>query len=143
VRKRRVTIPCLALATFHAPFAYRLLQAFTGGPPVLRSFVTDRRAGRAMKHPEPWVLARRLCSVEGPTVGPDGWVLNVCSVSRPSENWPTRGGDITATHRDHTLETQVILNTSTLRPRVSPPRSPSVRTAAFTSPMRGVGRFCA
>jgi len=60
-----------------------------------------------------WTLARGLCSVEGPTVGPDGWVLNVCSISRPNENWPTRGGDITATHRDSPLQTSVVLNTST------------------------------
>ena len=62
---------------------------------------------------EPWTLARGLCSVEGPTVGPEGWVLNVCSISRPGEKWPTRGGDITATHRDRPLQTHILLNTST------------------------------
>jgi gluconolactonase len=62
---------------------------------------------------DPLVLARGLCAVEGPVVGPDGWVLNVCSISRPSENWPTRGGDITVTHRDRPLQTHLLLNTST------------------------------
>ena len=63
--------------------------------------------------PQPLLLAQGLCSVEGPVVGPDGWVLNVCSISRPREKWPTRGGDITATHRDRPLETHVVFTTST------------------------------
>lgn len=66
-----------------------------------------------MRSTKPWTLARGLCSVEGPTIGPDGWVLNVCSISRPTEGWPTRGGDITATHRDNPLSTCIVLNTST------------------------------
>jgi sugar lactone lactonase YvrE len=61
----------------------------------------------------PRTLAEGLCNVEGPVVGPAGWVLNVCSLSRPTEDWPTRGGDVTATHRDRPLETRVLFNTST------------------------------
>lgn len=61
---------------------------------------------------KPRVIARGLCNVEGPVVGPKGWILNVCSLSRASEDWPTRGGDVTATHRDRPLETQVLFNTS-------------------------------
>ncbi len=46
---------------------------------------------------EPRPFASQLCAPEGPTVGPDGWILNVCSFTRDPA-WPTRGGDITATH---------------------------------------------
>jgi sugar lactone lactonase YvrE len=66
-----------------------------------------------LRRSEAEVLAEGLCAVEGPVVGPNGWVLNVCSLSRPSESWPTRGGDVTATHRDRPLETRVVFNTST------------------------------
>jgi gluconolactonase len=59
------------------------------------------------------VLAQALCGPEGPTVAPDGWVLNVCSTSRPAQDWPTRGGDIVATHRERPLDTHVLFNTST------------------------------
>jgi gluconolactonase len=63
--------------------------------------------------PDPWTLARGLCNVEGPTVAPGGWVLNVNSLSRPSEpSWPTRGGDVTATHLERPGETSVLFNTS-------------------------------
>ena len=58
------------------------------------------------------VVANGLCNVEGPAVGPNGWLLNVCSLSRPQEAWPTRGGDITATHPEVPLETRVLFNTS-------------------------------
>ena len=48
-----------------------------------------------MAESEPF--ASQLGAPEGPTVGPDGWILNVCSFTR-DESWPTRGGDITATN---------------------------------------------
>jgi gluconolactonase len=65
--------------------------------------------------PQPWTLARGLCNVEGPTVGPGGWVLNVTSLSRPTEpTWPTRGGDVTATHLDRPGETEVVFSTSSV-----------------------------
>lgn len=64
--------------------------------------------------PEPRTLARGLCNVEGPTVAPEGWILNVNSLSRPTEpTWSTRGGDVTATHVDRPGETTVIFSTST------------------------------
>lgn len=59
------------------------------------------------------IIASGLANVECPLVGPDGWLLNVCSVTRPDSGWPTRGGDITATHLDEPGRTHVILNTST------------------------------
>lgn len=59
------------------------------------------------------LFAQHLCNVEGPTIGPDGWMLNVCSVSRPTEPWATLGGDITATHLDRPLDTHVVFSTST------------------------------
>jgi gluconolactonase len=57
------------------------------------------------------VLARGLSSPEGPVVGPNGWVLNVNSFTGPEAGSPTRGGDITATHRDRAGETRVLFNT--------------------------------
>jgi len=59
------------------------------------------------------VIAEGLCNVEGPTLGPGGWLLNVCSVSRKTELWQTQGGDITATRIDAPRETHVLLSTST------------------------------
>jgi sugar lactone lactonase YvrE len=59
------------------------------------------------------VLAAGLSNVECPTLGPDGWILNVCSLSRPEEAWPTRAGDITVTHPERPLETSVLFSTST------------------------------
>jgi gluconolactonase len=59
------------------------------------------------------LIADGLCNVEGPTIGPCGWILNVCSVSRPTESWPTRGGDITATRVNRPLETHALFSTST------------------------------
>lgn len=61
----------------------------------------------------PSVLAAGLSNVECPTLGPDGWILNVCSLDRPEEGWPTRAGDITATHPDAPLQTSVLFSTST------------------------------
>jgi sugar lactone lactonase YvrE len=57
-------------------------------------------------------FAERLCAPEGPVVGPNGWILNVCSFTR-DESWPTRGGDITATHISRPLQTHTVFNTST------------------------------
>ena len=59
------------------------------------------------------VIAEGLCNVECPTLGPAGWLINVCSVSRPTEPWQTRGGDITATRIEVPRETHVLMNTST------------------------------
>jgi len=61
----------------------------------------------------PSVLAAGLSNVECPTLGPDGWILNVCSLSRPEQAWPTLAGDITCTHPDRPLDTSVLFSTST------------------------------
>lgn len=61
----------------------------------------------------PRVLAAGLANVECPTLGPGGWILNVCSLDRPEEEWATRAGDITITHPDRPLETSVLFSTST------------------------------
>ncbi|MCW2980304.1 MAG: SMP-30/Gluconolaconase/LRE domain protein [Solirubrobacterales bacterium] len=72
--------------------------------------------GSAGAWPAPWTLARGLCNAEGPTAAPRGWILNVNSLSRPSEpSWPTRGGDITATHLARPGQTTVLFNTSTAK----------------------------
>ena len=60
---------------------------------------------------EPKPFASQLCAPEGPTAGPGGWILNVCSFTR-DKAWPTRGGDITATHQSAPGRTQRLLNTS-------------------------------
>ena len=60
---------------------------------------------------EPGPFASQLCAPEGPTAGPGGWILNVCSFTR-NEAWPTRGGDITATNLSAPGRTQRLLNTS-------------------------------
>ena len=60
----------------------------------------------------PQRFASRLCAPEGPTVGPGGWILNVCSFTR-DETWPTRGGDICATHPDAPGGTHRLFNTGT------------------------------
>jgi len=59
------------------------------------------------------VIAQGLCNVECPTLGPHDWLINVCSVSRPTESWGTLGGDITATRIGVAGETHVLMNTST------------------------------
>ncbi len=56
-------------------------------------------------------FAAQLCAPEGPTVGPDGWILNVCSFTRDAA-WPWRGGDITATHVSAPGRTKRLFNTS-------------------------------
>jgi gluconolactonase len=61
---------------------------------------------------EPECFAEKLCAPEGPVVGPNGWILNVCSFTR-DESWPTRGGDITATHISRPRETHTVFSTST------------------------------
>ena len=60
---------------------------------------------------DPQVFASQLCAPEGPTAGPGGWILNVCSFTR-DEARPTRGGDITATHQSAPGRTQRLFNTS-------------------------------
>ncbi len=60
----------------------------------------------------PWTLATGQCGVEGPCAGPEGWVLNVCSLDRADQpSWPTHGGDIVATHPARPLESIVLFNT--------------------------------
>jgi sugar lactone lactonase YvrE len=57
-------------------------------------------------------LATGQCAVEGPCVGPGGWVLNVCSLDRPDRPaWPTRGGDVVATHPERPDVSTVLFNT--------------------------------
>ena len=59
---------------------------------------------------EPTTFASRLCAPEGPTVGPGGWILNVCSFTR-DEAWPTRGGDICVTNIAEPGRTKRLFNT--------------------------------
>ena len=56
-------------------------------------------------------VASQLGAPEGPVAGPGGWILNVCSFTR-DESWPTRGGDICATHIAAPGRTERLLNTS-------------------------------
>jgi gluconolactonase len=66
-------------------------------------------AGPSARH---WPLARGQCGVEGPCAGPGGWILNVCSLDRPEQpDWPTRGGDVVATHPDRPLGSTVLFTT--------------------------------
>ena len=58
-------------------------------------------------------IARGLAAPEGPVLGPDNWILNVCSMSRADAGLPTRGGDITATHWTRPTNSKVLFNTST------------------------------
>lgn len=58
------------------------------------------------------VVASGVSAPEGPTVGPDGWILNVCSFTRES-NRATRGGDIVATRPS--TGTRLLFNTSTAK----------------------------
>jgi gluconolactonase len=59
-----------------------------------------------------WELASGQCWAEGPCAGPGGWILNVCSIDRPDRpEWPTRGGDIVATHPSAPCDSKVLLNT--------------------------------
>lgn len=59
------------------------------------------------------ILAEQLGAPEGPVVGPNGWILNVCSFDPENHEWPTKGGDIIATHWTSPGQTSTILNTST------------------------------
>lgn len=59
------------------------------------------------------IIASGLCNVECPTVGPNGWILNVCSVTRPEKDWATRGGDIVATRLGRPSASHVLFSTST------------------------------
>jgi gluconolactonase len=58
-------------------------------------------------------FAQELSAPEGPVVGPGGWILNVCSLDVEGRQWPTRGGDITATHVSKPLVTHKVFSTST------------------------------
>jgi gluconolactonase len=60
------------------------------------------------------IFATGLAAPEGPVLGPNGWILNVCSMGTASgDPPPTRGGDITATHWTTPGETRILFNTST------------------------------
>jgi gluconolactonase len=61
----------------------------------------------------PSVFAEKLSAPEGPVIGPNGWVLNVCSLTHGDRDWPRKGGDITATHQSKPLRTHTVFNTST------------------------------
>lgn len=56
------------------------------------------------------LITSGVSAPEGPTLGPGGWILNVCSFSRPG-NTRARGGDIVATHPDHSGDTRRLFNT--------------------------------
>ena len=56
-------------------------------------------------------LAHGVSAPEGPTLGPNGWILNVCSFSR-HRNRKVRGGDIVATHPNFPGQTKRLFNTS-------------------------------
>ena len=58
------------------------------------------------------IVATGLSAAEGPVIGPEDWILNVCSMSRAATGWPTVGGDIVATRRSEPLRTARVLNTS-------------------------------
>src|SRR5262249_23887098 len=76
--------------------------------PSARPDVVRRVNGAA----PPRTLAVGQCGVEGPCAGPGGWVLNVCSLDRADQPaWPTRGGDVVATHPNRPLESIVLYNT--------------------------------
>jgi gluconolactonase len=62
---------------------------------------------------QPEVFAEHQPAPEGPVVGPDGWILNVCSFTQPWHGSEFRGGDISATHISAPRDTHVVLNTST------------------------------
>ena len=58
------------------------------------------------------LFAEKLPNPEGPVVGPNGWILNVCSFEPKDKSWPRRGADITATHASRPLSTHTVFNTS-------------------------------
>jgi sugar lactone lactonase YvrE len=59
------------------------------------------------------LFAEHQPAPEGPVVGPAGWILNVCSESRPDHDWSARGGDISATNVARPRETRKVFSTST------------------------------
>lgn len=59
------------------------------------------------------IVAERQASPEGPTLGPNGWVLSVCSFDPQDRRWACRGGDITATHPTRRGSSHRLLGTST------------------------------
>src|SRR5512146_1376068 len=61
---------------------------------------------------EPSLFAEKLPAPEGPVVGPNGWILNVCSFNPKDPSWPRRAGDITATHVSRPLVTHTVFNSS-------------------------------
>ena len=56
------------------------------------------------------LIAGGVSAPEGPTLGPGGWILNVCSFSRAA-NPKVVGGDIVATHPDRPGDTRRLFNT--------------------------------
>jgi gluconolactonase len=61
----------------------------------------------------PVLFAEKLSAPEGPVVGPNGWILNVCSFTLEKRGWATKGGDITATHQSRPTVSHTVFNTST------------------------------
>lgn len=59
----------------------------------------------------PRLIADGVSAPEGPTLGPGGWILNVCSFRR-SNNPRVAAGDIVATHPDRPGDTRRLFNTS-------------------------------
>jgi gluconolactonase len=59
------------------------------------------------------VLATGVGYVEGPALGPNGWLLNVCGLDSAADYSTLRAGAILATHPDAPLETRVVFSTST------------------------------
>ena len=57
------------------------------------------------------LIADGVSAPEGPALGPEGWILNVCSFSRNS-NPDVAGGDIVATHPNRPGDTRRLFNTS-------------------------------
>ena len=61
----------------------------------------------------PVLFAEKLSAPEGPIIAPNGWMLNVCSLTLKDRDWPRLGGDITATHLSRPMVTHTVFNTST------------------------------
>jgi gluconolactonase len=59
------------------------------------------------------LFASGLAAPEGPVLGPNNWILNVCSLDRPGAGLRTRGGDIAATHWTRPGQSKILFNLST------------------------------
>jgi len=85
-------------------------------PPLARARNVRARVGSnaaaSSRTRGPVLFASMLPSPEGPVVGPNGWILNVCSFTG-DKTWPRKGADIAATHTTKPLATYTVFNTST------------------------------